>query len=320
MAKSVEIKSGNDGKAAIGLILMAMFFISINDMMIKALSDGYPLHQMVFIRSAIGICIALMILRMEGGFHLLKTTQPGLHLVRALLIVFANMTFFAALAVMPLATATAIFFVAPLFITLLSIPILGEKVGPRRLGAVIVGFLGVVVMTQPWSDADAGAAGGWTLALPILAALGYAGMNVLTRKLGVKSSAAAMAIYIQGAFLCVGGIFFLVAGDGRFAERVEHDSLIFLLRAWTWPATEDVWMFVLIGVLGGGIGYAISQAYRTGAPATVAPFEYAALPMAIFWGWVVFGEVPSAAVWVGIVLIASAGLYVFWRERQVSET
>lgn len=303
------------GQVAIGLILVAMLFISVNDMIIKLLSEDFPLHQMVFIRSAIGLCMALAFVRMEGGFHLLRTRRPGLHLLRASLIVFANMTFFAALAVMPLGTVTALFFIAPLCITLLSIPVLGETVGPRRLGAVLVGFLGVIVMMRPWADAGEGI--GWAAALPLLAALGYAGMQVLTRKLGAGSSAAAMSVYIHLAFLTVGAGFFLVAGDGRFADGVSNESLVFLLRAWVWPETAEIWLFVLIGVLGGCIGYALSQAYRLGDPATIAPFEYAALPMAIFWGWMVFGEVPEAHVWAGIVLIAVAGLYVFWRERKL---
>jgi len=131
----------NRAGLAIGLILLGVAAISVNDMLIKRLSGGYPLHQIVFTRSAIGILLGLVLVKLEGGFHLLKTRQPGLHLLRGLLIVISNMSFFLALSVLPLAEATALFFAAPLFITLLSIPLLGEKVGPLRLGAVIVGFM-----------------------------------------------------------------------------------------------------------------------------------------------------------------------------------
>ena len=299
---------------AIFLILLAMVCISINDMLIKLLSGGYPLHQMVFIRSVIGVGFTTLILMQEGGFALLRTDQPGLHLIRALLIVCANMTYFAALAVMPLGVATALFFVAPLFITLLAIPVLGERVGVHRLTALVIGFVGVGVMMLPTSDFGAVPRGAFFL--PIIAAACYAGMQVMTRKLGAKSAASAMAIYIQLAFIGVSALFWVSVGDGRLAARVDNESLIFLLRAWIWPAPGDIWKFALLGLMSGMIGYCLSQAYRLGDAATVASFEYAALPMAIVLGWLVFGERPGWVMVVGTALIAGAGLYVFARERR----
>ncbi|MBT5821798.1 MAG: DMT family transporter, partial [Rhodobacteraceae bacterium] len=127
-------------------ILIGMIAISINDVLIKQLSGGYPLHQLVFTRSSIGLIFSIFLLQLEGGWGLLKTSTPGLHLLRALMVVISNMSFFAAIAVLPLAETTALFFAAPLMITLLSIPVLGEKVGPMRLSAVLVGFIGVLIM------------------------------------------------------------------------------------------------------------------------------------------------------------------------------
>ncbi len=304
----------NNSLAGIALILVGMLLISINDMVIKRLSDGYPLHQLVFMRSVIGITISFVILRFEGGLRMLRTDRPVLHAVRGLLIVFANMTFFAALAVMPLATVTALFFVAPLMITLLAIPVLGERVGKHRLGATVVGFLGVLVMVRPGTAAEFDVPV-WVLALPILAAAGYAGMQVLTRKLGVNSPASALAIYIQTTFITVSAIFWLVAGDGRYVDQVENESLVFLLRAWVWPPVEDWGWLLLIGLAVGGVGYCLSAAYRLGDAATIAPYEYVALPLAIFWGWLIFGEFPGPATLLGIALIGAAGVYVFLRER-----
>lgn len=299
---------------AIVLILIGMVCISVNDMLIKLLSGGYPLHQMVFIRSVIGICATAVFVWLEGGWRILKTDRPGLHLIRAALIVAANMVYFAALAVMPLGVATALFFVAPLFITLLAIPVLGETVGRHRLVALLIGFAGVAVMMVPatdWSDVPRAA-----MLLPIIAAACYAGMQVMTRKLGAGSAASAMAIYIQGAFIVVSSMFYLVAGDGRFAEGLDSESLIFLLRAWIWPATEDLWKFAVLGLMSAAIGYCLSAAYRIGNAATVASYEYAALPMAIVLGWIVFGERPGWVMVLGTALIAGAGLYVFARERK----
>ena len=204
-------------RPALGILLICLGVtaISVNDMLIKLLSGGYPLHQIVFVRSAVGLIFSFALLRYEGGLRLLRTSTPLLHLLRGLLVVGANMTFYAAVAVMPLAQATALFFVAPLFITLLAIPLLGEKVGPLRLGAVLVGFAGVAVMQRPWEGGDAGL--GPVLLLPVAAALLYASMQVLTRRLGVTTRASALAVYIQMTFLLVSLGFFLVAGDGRFA-------------------------------------------------------------------------------------------------------
>ena len=298
---------------AIAFILAGMLCITVNDTMIKFLSDGYPLHQMVFVRSTIGLAASFVFLRMEGGVSLLRTDRPALHLLRALLVVVANMTFFAALAVMPLAAATALFFVAPLFITLLAIPVLGEPIGVPRMAAIVVGLVGVGVMMAP--GVDWGGIPRWNLFLPVAAAACYSGMQVLTRKLGAQSAASAMAIYIQGTFIVVSVGFFLATGDGRFASGVQSEAVEFLLRAWVWPPAGDLWIFAVLGLMSALIGYSLSQAYRLGTAAVVASYEYVALPLAIFWGWVVFGEVPGPVVWVGIALIAGAGLVVFARER-----
>ncbi|MGI9524926.1 MAG: DMT family transporter [Hyphomicrobiaceae bacterium] len=306
----------NRTSLGIGFILVGMFCISVNDMLIKQLSGSYPLHEMVFVRSAIGILFSLLILQFEGGIRMLRTDKPGLHIVRGLFIVAANMSFFAALAAMPLAEATAMFFVAPLFITLLSIPFLGESVGVRRLSAVVVGFIGVLVMLRPGSFVAQPTADQIILVLPIFAAFAYACMQILTRRLGVSSTASAMAIYIQVTFVVVSLGFWCVAGDGQYAEGLENRSALFLLRAWTYPSQSDWPWFILLGFTSAIIGYSLSQAYRSADAATIAPFEYVALPMSIMWGWAIFGELPDVWVAVGICLIGGAGFYVFLREKQ----
>ncbi len=300
-------------------ILIGMAAISMNDVLIKQLSGSYPLHQLVFTRSLIGLLFSLVFLKLEGGWSLLKTKTPGLHLLRALMVVVSNMSFFAAIAVLPLAETTALFFVAPLMITLLSIPILGEKVGPMRLSAVMVGFIGVLIMQRPWQSMADTDVNRIVLLLPVLAALTYAINQVMTRKLGVSSKASAMAIYIQVTFILVSAVFFLVAGDGRYAVDAENGAVIFLLRAWQWPLEND-WPFMIgLGFLSATIGYCLGQAYRVSSAATVAPFEYVGLPLAVFWGFVIFGELPDFAVTLGIILIMGAGLFVFLRERMLAK-
>ncbi len=312
---NVQGKAHNPA-AGIGFILVGMVAISINDMLIKMLSGGYPLHQMVFTRSAIGIVFSLMLVQLEGGWGILRTKTPGLHVLRGIMIVIANLTFFAALAVLPLAEATAVFFVAPLMITLLSIPVLGEKIGPLRISAVAVGFFGVIIMTRPWQTGDARTVSFLIYLLPVVAAFTYAVNQVLTRKLGATSKASALAVYVQVIMIAVSIGFWAVAGDGRFAEGSESESIIFLLRAWVMPKGWDVYLFAGLGLNSAIIGYVLAQAYRLTDAATIAPFEYVGLPLAIFWGWAIWGEWPSDMTLIGIALILGAGLFVFLRERQ----
>jgi S-adenosylmethionine uptake transporter len=305
----------NRAGAAIAFVLAGVLAISVNDMLIKQLSGGYPLHEIVFFRAAIGIVFSLALVQYEGGLQILKTSQAGWHILRGALVVVSNMAFFLALAAIPLADATALFFVAPLFITLLSIPILGERVGIMRLSAVAVGFLGVIIMQRPWADAGALQASRLVLLLPVIAALTYALNQLMTRRLGVRSKASALSVYIQGVFLVVSIGFFLVAGDGRFAQGSTSASVQFLLRAWVWPASGDLWVLLGLGANAAIIGYCLSQAYRIADAATVAPFEYIGLPLSVFWGLVIFGDLPKWEVWVGIALILGSGLFVFLRER-----
>ncbi|MDW4500378.1 DMT family transporter [Sulfitobacter sp. D35] len=306
----------NRATVGIAFILVGVLAISVNDMLVKRLSGGYPLHEIVFARSAIGICFSLIIVQIEGGWRILRTSQPGLQLLRCLLVVIANMTFFVALAAIPLAEATALFFAAPLFITVLSIPFLGEKVGIMRLSAVLVGFAGVVIMQRPWAGTESLGVSRIVLLLPVFSALTYALNQILTRKLGVTSKASALAVYMQGTFVAVSLGFFLVAGDGRFAEGSDSASIIFLLRAWVWPHGGDLWLMTALGANAAIIGYCLAQAYRSADAATVAPFEYVGLPLAVFWGWLIFGTLPAWEVWAGIALILGSGLFVFLRERQ----
>ncbi|WP_373488145.1 DMT family transporter [Blastomonas sp.] len=303
--------------AQLGILLMvtAMFCISLNDMVVKSLAGSYPLHQIVFARTGLGILFSIIFLQLEGGFPLLRTTQVGLHIFRALLVVLGNSLFYAAIVAMPLATANALYFVAPLFVTLLSIPVLGERIGPRRLLAVLVGFAGVLLMLWPQMRGGADSVG-WIALLPLGAAASYAGMSVLTRKLGQFSRASALAIYLQAAFLIVSIGFYLVAGDGRFVGPDTSGPLTFLLRAWVWPASGDIVPMMGLGLLSAIIGYSMSQAYRIASAAVVAPFEYVLLIFALFWGYTIFGEWPVPEVLMGAAIIIAAGVYVFWRENR----
>jgi len=312
MSQAVTVES----RKGILFILAGMAAISVNDVLIKQLSSGYALHQIVFARSSIAVIFTLVLVQLEGGFSILKTQNPVLHGLRGLMLVISNMSFFVALSVMPLANVTALFFAAPLFITLLSIPVLGEKVGVMRLGAVVVGFVGVIIMQRPWEGSDSADVDRIVLLMPVLAALTYALNQVFTRKLGATTKASALAVYVQGVFILVSVGFYLVAGDGYYAQGVADPSLQFLLRAWHWPSSGDWYLLLGLGFNAAIIGYCLSQAYRLADAATVAPFEYIGLPLAVLWGWLIWADLPEWEVWLGMVLIMGAGLFVFLREQQ----
>jgi len=290
---------------------ISVIFFAVNDVAIKFLSGGYALHQVVLIRSLIGlVIIVVLIAPLTNGWAIARTNRLPMHMLRGLCVVFANMTFFLGLAAMPLADAVAIFFISPLVITVFSVLFLGEMVGPRRWAAIAVGFVGVLIMMRPGTAA-------FQLAslLPFFAAFCYAGIHIITRRIGGTESAATMAFYIQIMFIVVCLAMGLAVGDGRFGDQSDP-SLQFLLRAWSWPLPADYPVFLIIGV---GIalgGYLISQAYRVTEASFVAPFEYLALPMSVVFGMLVFGEYPGGWDYVGMALILGAGLFTIWRETQ----
>lgn len=290
-------------------VLGAATTFTFNDMLVKLLSTSYPLHQITFVRSVIGLLVALAIfVPLEGGFSNLRTRRFHLHLFRGAMLVMTNMFFFLALAAMPLGEATATFFVAPILITLLSVLMLGEKIGGRRIVAVCAGLAGVFLIVRPGTQSFQIAA-----MLPLLAALCYALIQITTRKLGIAEKASTTAFYSQLIFLLFSGLMGLAVGDGKYAGSPDP-SLSFLLRAWAWPHAEDLALMALIGVTIGLGAYLISQAYRLAEAGFAAPFEYVSMPIAIVLGIIVWGEWPDAIAWMGMLLIAFSGLYVFLRE------
>jgi drug/metabolite transporter (DMT)-like permease len=286
---------------------------TMNDMAVKALSGDYALHQVILIRSALALIATLaVIMPLTGGLGQIRTSRPGLHLIRGGFVVAANVSFFTALAAMPLAEATAIFFVSPLILAALSVVILGETVGPRRWLAIATGLVGVIIIIRPGGSAFAPVS-----LLPLVAAACYAATHIMTRRLGLRESAATLAFYIQITFCIFSVAVGLILGDGRLDTGDRGAALAFLTRAWIWPPLAD-WPIFLLAGLGSAVGgLLISQAYRLCEAALVGSLEYIALPMAILWGFAVFGEWPDPMAWSGISLILASGLYMIWRETRV---
>ena len=289
-------------------IVIAMSLFSLQDVSIKWLSGDYPLHEVIAVRASIAACVLAVLVVIEAGWRGFRTSYPGIHATRGMLVMIANSGYFLALAVMPLAEVLAIFYVAPLLITALSAIFLKDQVGIRRWSAVCVGMAGVLIMLRPGSEQFSVVS-----LLPLVGAIAYAALQVMTRKVGATDVASAMAFYIQLAFLVTCSAMFAVAGDGSYATSSDV-SLQFLLRAWVWPTPHDAVLMGGIGIINAFGAYFLSQAYRSHNAASIAPLEYVAMPLAIVWGFVLFADTPDGIAVAGILLIIGSGLYTFLRE------
>ena len=269
-----------------------MAAVSVMDALAKWLGASYPIAELVFFRNLFALPPVFFILwRQRGGFATLKPRWRLGHVIRAVLGLGAIFAFFTGLRYLALAEAISIAFAAPLFVTALSVPILGERVGPRRWAAVVVGFLGVLIMTRPGAEAFR------PEALYILAAaLCYALAMLVTRRLARTDTTP--AIMLSG--ICIS---LVVSG-------------LVLPFGWRTPLGVDFWLFVLLGLIGGIGMYFMTQAYRYAPAAVIAPFDYTALIWATLIGWLVWQELPGANVWLGAAVVIASGLYIIHRETR----
>ena len=304
----------DQARLSILCVLGASLAFSLNDITVKYFTDSLPLHEVMSFRSLFGMAFILSFFGPGAPFKtMFSTRRLSRHILRGLSVVVANFAFFAGLAALPLAEASAIFFIAPLLITGFSAFFLGEYVGVWRWTALLVGLLGVLIIVKPGS-----AAFQWAVILPLLSAIAYATLHTITRSMGLAESPITMSLYIQLVFIVVCLGMGLMFGDGRFAG-LGHPSAEFILRAWAWPSGRDVLLFVAAGFFSASGGYLISQAYRSSSAGLVAPFEYSTIILAVLWGYIFWQEVPGLSSAFGIFLIIASGVFVAIREfkRQV---
>lgn len=274
-------------------IVAGMFAVSIMDALAKWLGAGYPIAELVFFRNLFALPPVFFILwQQRGGVAALRPRWRFGHLLRALFGLGAIFAFFTGLRHLPLAEAISIAFAAPLFVTALSVPILGERVGARRWAAVVVGFLGVLIMTRPGAEAFRPEA-----FYILAAALSYALAMLVTRRLARSDTTP--AIMLSG--ICIS---LVVSG-------------LALPFGWRTPLGLDFWLFVLLGLVGGIGMYFMTQAYRHAPAAVIAPFDYTALIWGTVFGWLVWQELPGANVWLGAAVVIASGLYIIHRETRV---
>ena len=278
-----------NSSAAIANIAVSIALFSSMDAVVKWLSADYSIVQLLFFRSFFALVPLAILLRQTGGWSELKTARPGLQVARSVVGLVSMGAFFFAFAAMPLADAVAIAFAGPLFLTLLSIPFLGERVGPRRWAAVIVGFLGVLLIARPGAGIF-----GLSALFPLVGALGFAVAMILVRHLSTTDSNAAIVFY--HALICL-----LVTG-------------LALPFYWTTPAPADWLPLIALGVVGGTAQIFMTRAFRLGEATVVAPFKYISIVFAILLGYLFFDDVPDAWTLAGAVVVIASGLYILHRE------
>lgn len=276
--------------AAIGLILFGVMGGLGLDLCAKAILETYPLEQFVFLRSLIGIVLFLLLARRFGGMQSLVTRRWGWHVLRTLLASGAMFGFFFGLSRMPLIDALTLGFTAPLMMTALSVPLLGEHVGWRRWLAVVAGFGGVLMILRPGAGTLSPAASS-----VLFAALCYACLAITARKLAATESTFALSVYVIAGPMIISGLLSL---NGNWLAPDAVGWTLFLVAG---VCSVVAW----IGLVGG---------YRRAPPAVLAPFEYTALIAGAVAGYLIWGEVPDRWVVAGGLVIILSGLYIVYRE------
>lgn len=291
-AEAFERDRAADRARGIALMVLGAGLYAVMDALVKWLSDGYPVLQILFFRSLIAFVPLSVVLLRNGSLADLRTRRPLAHLVRSLIGFVSLASFFYAFGNMPLANVIAIGFAAPLFVTAMSMPLLGERVGPRRWMAVLAGFVGVLIMVRP----DTGAFDRVAL-VALGATVLYALVIIQVRKMSRTESSSAIVFYY--ALIST-----LIAGA-------------FMPFQWVTPGREDLALLIAVGLVGGVSQIAMTNAFRLAEVAIIAPFDYTTMIWAAALGFVVWGELPGLNVWIGVAIVTASGLYILYREARL---
>lgn len=287
--------------AGIGFKLLSVFCFTIMVTLVKVLGDRIPVGQIVFFRAFLGLLPLVLMIGWQGSWQTaLRTKRPFGHVGRALVGGMAMTLWFSALSRLPLPDATAISFAAPLITTALAVVLLGEVVRLYRWSAVLVGFVGVLIILSP----NLGLVGGLEddqRALGAILALSSAGCmalaQVFVRKL-IKTESTPSVVFYFSACTSVFALFTVPFG-------------------WVMPDLPTLAMLAGIGLLGGVGQILLTHSYRHAPVSVVAPFDYSAMIFALAIGYVLFDEVSGVAVLAGSVLVVGAGLFVIYREHRI---
>jgi len=289
----------------------SLFMLAFQDSLVKLISSDVSLWQYQFLRASFNLVLLVMMTRLFWGTEGLRPKRLWAVALRSLLLGAAMTLFFGGIPFLSLANVAAGLYVFPLFVAVLSSAVLGERVGPRRIMAIICGFTGTLLMLKPGTDA-------FKLVglMPIGAAFCYASTILVTRKLCREESPVTLTYAVSVVFLSLGTVGITVFSGGTFSEL-----------ATSWPYLFTGWNSVGLGIFAiiafcsclnmfANIG--LAKAYQTAEASWLAPFDYSYLIFATFWGVVMWDDLPDALSFIGMFLIAGAGIFVAWRERQES--
>lgn len=280
----------SNGRAILTMCIGIVCLV-LNDAMAKWLTAHYEPLQIIFLRNLLALPMIAAIVLSIGGRPALRSRHLRLHALRGLLMVGAAYSFFRGLEILPLAEATSLVFAAPMFITALSVPLLGERVGWRRWMAVIVGFAGVLIIVRP------GAATFQPASLFVVAtAAFYAVLMISARWIGRDENVWTMMFYVALFPMLFSGLAM------PFQWETMHPSHL--------PLCVGMAVFGTVGVT------LMGHAFRLGPAAIVAPFDYTALVWASLFGWLIWGEVPDAWTYAGAAVIIASGIYIVIRETR----
>ena len=278
-------------RQAILTICAGVAFLAANDAIAKLLVERYDPFQIVFLRNLIALPMVSAVVLYMIGMSGFVTSHLRIHALRGILMLAGGYTFFKGLEALALAEATALVFSAPIFITALSVPLLGEEVGWRRWIAVLVGFVGVLIIVQP---------GGSTFQLAslyvICTAVFYALFMISARLLGQRESMWTMMLFVM-LFPMLYAVPFAVA-------------------VWIPVRASDLSLFVVLALFGALGITLIGQAFRFAPAAVVAPFDYTALIWASLFGWLIWRDTPEMWTLVGASVIAFSGIFIVVRESR----
>lgn len=281
--------SREDIRRGIIYVLLSVFIFGGINAMVKWVAAIYPVTEIVFFRCLFSMIPTFVLVAAHGGFSNLRTHRLGEHLARSIMQFMSMLCIFTAYRIMPLADAVAISFASPLFLTVLSIPLLGEKVGPHRWGAVLVGFAGVMLMVQPGPGMlESGAV------FAIASAFIGASVTVALRRMSLTESSTTLLFYqiMLNATL----------------------SVMLLPLGWVTPTWFDTALMGLIGIMSGVGQYWWMLAFRYAPASVAAPFNYTSIIWAAFFGYLVWGDVPGPALIGGALIVVASGMYILYRE------
>jgi S-adenosylmethionine uptake transporter len=296
------------------ILVFGLFLFSIQDIIIKFFSDQYSVLQIVFIRGVISMAVIALAIRLFWPATTYLSRRPGIAVARGLFGFFSYLAYYLAVAAMPLAEVVAIVFTMPLFVTAMSALILGEKVGMRRWSAVFVGFVGVMIILSPEGEFNTLA-----VSLAFVASITYATQTTITRFLSAHDQPLTLAFNSILVFTCASGVLSLLLLGGVISVDSSHESLVFFSRDWVMPEMPHLALMLFLGINGAVGFYCLSKAYCSSEASAIAPFEYTYILWAIVFGYLFWNEVPGTTTIVGVIILVSSSLYIWYRERQLEE-